>query len=149
MDLRSSAPVLHRGTTGHRWTPSTLMVESMTDLVARVRAICMALPGVTEKLSHGTPLWSARKGFAQLWPDGHHDNRFPHLWCAAPEGVQELLIARDPRRYFRPPYVGHRGWVGMRLDALPGPGSGGAEPDWDDVEELCEAAYRTVTRPGG
>ncbi|UWP81482.1 MmcQ/YjbR family DNA-binding protein [Dactylosporangium fulvum] len=108
----------------------------MADLVSRVRAICTAFPGVTEKLSHGTPLWSARKGFVQIWPDGHHDNTFPHLWCAAPPGVQESLIGRDSRRYFRPPYVGHRGWVGMRLDG---------DLDWDDVEELCELAYRTVT----
>ncbi|MET7399053.1 MmcQ/YjbR family DNA-binding protein [Dactylosporangium sp. NPDC005572] len=108
----------------------------MPDLVDRVREICLAFPGVTEKLSHGTPLWSARKGFVQIWPDGHHDNDFPHLWCAAPPGAQESLVERDPRRYFRPPYVGHRGWVGVRLDG---------EPDWDDVEELCELAYRTVT----
>ncbi|GAA2579375.1 MmcQ/YjbR family DNA-binding protein [Dactylosporangium fulvum] len=121
---------------GQRPAPSAVTLVRMADLVSRVRAICTAFPGVTEKLSHGTPLWSARKGFVQIWPDGHHDNTFPHLWCAAPPGVQESLIGRDSRRYFRPPYVGHRGWVGMRLDG---------DLDWDDVEELCELAYRTVT----
>ena len=70
-----------------------------------------------------------------LWPDGHHDNRFPHLWCAAPEGAQEPLIAAEPERVFRPPYVGSRGWVGLRLDG---------RVDWEMVETLCEDAYRTV-----
>lgn len=107
----------------------------MTDLVTRVRALCLARADVTEHVSHGTPLFKRRrKAFAQLWPDGHHQNRFPHLWCAAPEGVQELLIAQDPRVYFRPPYVGHRGWVGVDLSA----------PDWEDVEERLDAAYATV-----
>jgi hypothetical protein len=109
----------------------------MTDVVTRVRALCLALPGVTEHVSHGTPLFKrARKAFVQVWPDGHHDNRFPHLWCAAPDGVQELLIAQDPRVYFRPPYVGHRGWVGMDL----------TDPDWQDVEERIDAAHAAVGR---
>ncbi|WP_433209997.1 MmcQ/YjbR family DNA-binding protein [Dactylosporangium sp. CS-047395] len=106
----------------------------MSDLVTRVRAICLALPEVTEHVSHGTPLFKRRKkAFVQLWPDGHHQNDFPHLWAAAPEGVQELLIEQDSQVYFRPPYVGHRGWIGMRLTA----------PDWDDVEERIETAYET------
>jgi hypothetical protein len=70
-----------------------------------------------------------------LWPDGHHEDAFPHLWCAAPFGIQEDLIASNPDRYFRPPYVGHRGWIGVRLD-------GGV--DWGIIAELCEDAYRTV-----
>jgi hypothetical protein len=107
------------------------------DLTARVRAICAALPEVTERPSHGTPSWFVRdkKAFAQLWPDGHHDNGFPHLWCAAAPGEQESLIAAAPDRFFRPPYVGHRGWIGVRLD-------GGI--DWAEIAELCTDAYRVI-----
>jgi hypothetical protein len=107
----------------------------MKDLAVRVRAICLALPGTTEKLSHGAPAFFAAKQFLHLWPEGHHDDRFPHLWCAAPPGGQEALVAAGPKRFFRPPYVGGRGWVGLRLDG---------RVDWVEVETLCEDAFRTV-----
>lgn len=102
----------------------------------RVRSICMALPKVTEKASHGSPAFFAKKQFVQWWPNGHHDHDFPHLWCAAPSGAQEALVAAAPERFFRPPYVGHRGWIGVRLDG---------EVDWDEVAALCEDAYRAVS----
>jgi hypothetical protein len=101
----------------------------------RVRAICLALPGVTEKLSHGSPAFFVKKQFVMLWHDGHHDHEFPHLWCAAEDGAQQELMALSPDRYFRPPYVGGRGWVGVRLDG---------DVDWQEIEGLCEDAYRTV-----
>ncbi|MEU4557829.1 MmcQ/YjbR family DNA-binding protein [Actinoplanes sp. NPDC023936] len=109
-------------------------MESTTD---RLRAICLALPEATERLSHGAPAFFVRdrKQFVMLWPDGHHDHDFPHLWCAAPPGAQEELIAADPARFFRPPYVGHRGWLGVRLDG---------DPDWTEITELCTDAFRTV-----
>src|SRR5690606_41679613 len=68
----------------------------------------------------------------------YHQYDFPHLVCAAPAGAQEALVASAPQRYFRPPYVGGRGWVGVRLDG---------DPDWDEIAELCEDAYRTVAPP--
>jgi hypothetical protein len=76
-----------------------------------------------------------KRSFVQLWAHGHHDDRFPHLWCAAPPGAQEELVATEPERFFRPPYVGGRGWVGLRLDV-----------DVDDAElaALCADAYRCV-----
>ena len=101
----------------------------------RVRAICTALPGVTEKLSHGAPAFSAGQQFVQLWARGHHDHDFPHLWCAAPPGAQEDLVASRPERFFRPPYVGHRGWIGVRLDR---------RVSWRLVEDVCEDAFRAV-----
>src|SRR5580704_15142602 len=77
------------------------------DLAERMRAICLALPEVTERPSHGAPTWFVRgKTFVTLWTDGHHENQFPHLWCAAPPGAQDELTASAPRRFFRPPYVG-------------------------------------------
>ena len=105
------------------------------DIEDRVRAICTALPGVTEKLSHGAPAFFATRQFVMLWPDGHHDNHFPHLWCAAPPGVQAELVGTEPDRFFRPPYVGGRGWVGVRLDG---------DVDWDELAAVCEEAFRTV-----
>jgi len=108
-------------------------------LIDRIRKICLALPEVTERPSHGAPTFFVKgKTFLTLWADGHHDHTFPHLWCAAPPGAQEALIADDPDRIFRPPYVGHRGWIGVRLDG---------KPDWAQVEDLCEDAYRVVAPP--
>jgi hypothetical protein len=108
------------------------------DLTERLREICLALPEVTERPSHGSPAFFVRdkKQFVMLWPDGHHDNHFPHLWCAAPLGAQAGLIGAEPDRFFRPPYVGGRGWIGVRLDSDP--------VDWAEIAELCEDAYRTV-----
>jgi hypothetical protein len=105
-----------------------------SDAEARVRAICLGFPGVTEKLSHGSPAFYVGKQFVMLWPDGHHDRSYPHLWCAAPVGTQEALVATS-EEYFRPPYVGGRGWVGVRLDG---------RVDWGEVAEICADAYRTV-----
>jgi hypothetical protein len=105
------------------------------DLEDRVRAICMALPGVTERTSHGAPAFFAGKQFLMLWPDGHHDHEFPHLWCAAPPEVQAELVMTEPDRFFRPPYVGGRGWVGIRLDR---------RIDWEELTAVCEEAFRTV-----
>jgi hypothetical protein len=101
----------------------------------RVRGICMALPGVTERLSHGAPAFFAGKQFVMLWPDGHHDHGFPHLWCAAPPGAQDDMVGTEPDRFFRPPYMGGRGWIGVRLDST---------VDWSEVAAICEEAFRTV-----
>jgi hypothetical protein len=133
------------------------------DLVRRVREICLALPEVTERPSHGSPAFYVRdkKQFVMLWPDGHHDDRFPHLWCAAPPGSQAELTAADPGRFFRPPYVGGRGWIGVRLpggddpvsrteappsgtDAPPSVSGDQSASAWAEIAELCEDAYRAV-----
>ena len=79
-------------------------VNGDDDLAARLRAICMALPEVTERASHGVPTWFVRnkKSFAQLWADGHHDDDFPHLWCAGLPGAQEALIGAAPMTFLPP-----------------------------------------------
>ncbi|MGH9079781.1 MAG: MmcQ/YjbR family DNA-binding protein [Acidimicrobiales bacterium] len=102
---------------------------------SRVRAVCTAFPSVTERTSHGAPAFFAGRQFVALWSHGHHDHRFPHLWCAAPPGAQESFVIGSPERFFRPPYVGSRGWLGVRLDG---------RVDWDEVEMVCEQAYRVV-----
>lgn len=108
----------------------------MSDL-DRLRAVCLSFPAVSERLSHGSPAFFVRDKatFLQFWVDGHHDDEFPHIICAAPPGVQEALIASNPDRFFRPPYVGHRGWIGVRMDGT---------VEWAEVAELCEDAYRVV-----
>ena len=115
--------------------------ESRSDPAERLRAICLTLPEVTERPSHGAPTWFVRgkSAFVTLWVDGHHDHDFPHLWCAAPPGAQAALAGSDPGLFFRPPYVGGRGWIGVRLDV------GGTS--WQEIAELCEDAYRAVA-PG-
>jgi hypothetical protein len=106
-----------------------------SEVAEKVRAICLRLPEVTERLSHGSPAFFMGRQFVMLWPEGHHEHDFPHLWCAAPVGMQEVLVAASRHRFFRPPYVGSRGWVGVRLDG---------EVDWDEVSELCVEAYRVI-----
>jgi len=110
-------------------------VVAPSTVVERVRSICLRFPEVTERPSHGSPAFFVGKQFVMLWAGGHHDHTFPHLWCAAPVGAQDESIASDPERYFRPPYVGARGWIGVRLDR---------DVDWDEVGERCEDAYRAV-----
>jgi hypothetical protein len=103
------------------------------DPLPRLRALCLALPEVTEKLSHGEPTWFVRKTFV-MYANHHHDDRLA-FWCAAPPGVQEELVAQAPERFFRPPYVGHRGWLGVYLDV---------PQDWTEIAEIVQDAYRTV-----
>jgi len=105
--------------------------------VERLRKICMALPGAEEKLSHGEPTWFAKKVFVML-SNHHHDDRLG-FWCAAPPGEQEALVQSSPERFFRPPYVGGRGWLGVYLDVA---------QDWDEIAELVEESYRLVAPKG-
>jgi hypothetical protein len=107
-----------------------------------LREICLSFPETTERLSHGTPAFFVRgkSTFVYAWIDGHHSDEFSHLWCAAPPGGQEDLVSRDPERFFRPPYVGHRGWIGVKL---PSPRRK-AGPDWDEIDAICEDAYRAI-----
>jgi predicted DNA-binding protein (MmcQ/YjbR family) len=104
--------------------------------LARLRAICLALPEANERISHGEPTWFAGKGKVFAMLDDHHHGS-PHLsvWLPAGLGAQEALIESDPRRYFRPPYVGSSGWVGVVLDT---------HPDWSQVAWLVEQAFRLV-----
>ena len=68
----------------------------------------------------------------------HRWNGRPSLWCKAPPGAQEVLVGAEPERYFRPPYVGHHGWVGAWID--------GDDVDWPYAAELIDQSYR-MTAP--
>ena len=107
------------------------------DLAGQVRAICLALPEATERLSHGAPTWFVqdKRAFVTVWAHGHHADDFPHLWCAGLPHAQQELIAAGADRFFRPPYVGGRGWIGVRLDG---------DVDWAEIAELCQDAYRAI-----
>jgi hypothetical protein len=102
----------------------------------RLRGICLGLPETSERPSHGAPSFFVRdkKCFVMLVDDHHGDGRFA-IWCAAPPGNQELLVQADPERFYRPPYVGHRGWLGVVLHG---------KVDWDEVAAIVEDAFATV-----
>jgi hypothetical protein len=108
----------------------------MEQPLQRLRALCLALPETTERPSHGEPTFFVRdrKVFV-TYSDHHHDDRLG-FWCAAHPGTQQALVASDPERFFVPPYVGHRGWLGVRLDV--------EGVDWTEIAELVEDAYRMV-----
>jgi hypothetical protein len=106
--------------------------------VQRLRKICLALPEATEKIAWGELTWRVRgKLFAQL-DDHHHGAEHLAVWLPTPLGEQEAMIFTDPERFFRPPYVGPRGWVGVRIDR---------RPNWAQVASLVEQAYRQVAPP--
>jgi len=105
-------------------------------VLERLRRICLALPETSERPSHGAPSFFVRgkKCFLMLLDDHHGDGRFA-IWCAAPPGNQELLISANADRFFRPPYVGHRGWLAVLLnDGV----------DWDELEGIVEDAFASV-----
>jgi hypothetical protein len=105
-------------------------------VLAKIREICLALPETSERQSHGAPTFFIRKkrSFLMVLTNHHGDGRFA-IWCAAPEGMQEMLVAADGERFFVPPYVGHRGWLGVRLDR---------GVHWDELAGIVEDAYAEV-----
>jgi hypothetical protein len=105
-------------------------------VLARLREICLALPETSERLSHGAPTFFVRqkRAFVMVLTNHHGDGRFA-LWSAAPDGMQKMLVEADPERFFVPPYVGHRGWLGVRLDR---------GIHWDELAGIAEDAYADV-----
>lgn len=105
------------------------------DPLPRLRALCLALPETTERVSHGEPTWFVRdKTVFVMFANHHHDDRLG-FWCAAPAGEQEAQVTSAPERFYRPPYVGGRGWLGERLDV---------EVDWAEIDEIVREAYRQI-----
>ena len=102
----------------------------------QIRAICTAFPEVSERLSHGSPSFFIRgKKTLCTFVDDHHGDGILGIWCPAFPGVQEEMVAAEPERFFRPPYVGPSGWLGVRLDR---------DVDWDEVREILTDSYRKV-----
>jgi len=101
--------------------------------IKRLRAICLALPGVTESEAHGRPCFAVRGKTIVMFMDNHHGDGRLAIWCKAPPGAQAMLVESDPARYFVPPYLGPRGWVGARLDG---------NVDWRAVTACVEEAHQ-------
>jgi len=97
--------------------------------IQRVRRLCSALPGTTEKVSHGEPTWFAGKVYV-MFANNHHNDGHIAVYLPVPPGLQASLIKDEPRKYFMPPYVGVRGWIGIEL----------GEVDDDELRyHICEA----------
>jgi hypothetical protein len=105
-----------------------------TDALERLRQACLALPETSEKEAWGDPTFRVRDKIFAMMKFG--DGRIS-MWCKAPPGVQEILVGAAPERFFVPPYVGHKGWIGVRLDV---------EVEWDEIAELAADSYR-MTAP--
>jgi hypothetical protein len=88
------------------------------DHLRRVRRICSAFPETIEKLSHGAPTFFARKRVFTMFVNNHHNDGHIAVWIPAPPGLQAMLINQSPETYFRPPYVGGNGWIGVELDNI-------------------------------
>jgi hypothetical protein len=104
-----------------------------------LREICLSLPETSERLSHGAPTFFVRgkKAFLMVLTNHHGDGRFA-IWCAAPAGMQQTLVEADAEKFFVPPYVGHRGWLGVSLDGT---------LNWDELAGIAEDAYAEVAPP--
>ena len=100
----------------------------------RLRRICLALPEAHEKEAWGDPTWRVRDRIFAM-QKGNFEGGRPSVWVKAPGGDQAALVGSDPDRFFVPPYVGHKGWVGVHLDG---------RMDWDELAELVEESYRLI-----
>lgn len=94
---------------------ATSTARSSHEPLARVRRLCLALLETSERLSHGEPTFFVGKRVFVMFADNHHGDGRVAVWLPAPPGVQSALIEQAPAVYFRPPYVGHKGWVGIEL----------------------------------
>ena len=101
-------------------------------ITEHLRAICLALPEATEKEAWGDPTFRVRDKIFAMEKRG--DGRVS-VWCKAAPGSQAILVGADPALFFVPPYVGSKGWIGMRLDA---------KPDWDEVTSIVQRSYRLI-----
>lgn len=104
------------------------------DPLARIRKLCLSLPETSEKIAWGAPTFRVQGKLFVMFADNHHGDGRVAIWCMAPAGSQQALVASDPEHFFVPPYVGPSGWVGIRLDR---------GLSWAIVKELIHEAHRT------
>ena len=105
------------------------------DRLERLRGLCLALPDAAEKEAWGDPTWRV-KGRIFAMQKGNFDGGRPSVWFKAPEGGQDVLVGAAPERFFVPPYVGHKGWVGLWLD--------GEDVDWEEAGDLVEDSFDLI-----
>jgi hypothetical protein len=106
------------------------------ELIDRVRRVALALPGTTEKLSHGEPSFFRGRMYVTTDND-HHGSGHVAIWCRAETGVQPAFVDASPEHFFVPPYVGTQGWIGVRLDS-------GLE--WPIIARFIEQAWQEAAR---
>jgi hypothetical protein len=101
-----------------RQSPNRKESAAGKDHLRRVQRICNALPETTEKLSHGEPTFFVRKKVYAMFANNHHNDGHIAVWIPVAPGLQAALIKTEPNKFFMPPYVGVRGWVGIELDRI-------------------------------
>ena len=101
-------------------------------LLAKLRAIALGMAGTDEAINHGRPCFRVREKTFVMFLDNHHRDGRVAIWCKAPPGAQSMIVEGDPERFFVPPYVGPKGWIGARLDR---------KPDWAAIEALVAESY--------
>ena len=105
----------------------------MAGPLVRVRKLCLALPEAAEQETWDHPTFRVRGKIFGMYLAGQGAR--PAIWVKAPPGAQAILVGADPDRFFAPPYVGPKGWVGMFLDG---------RPDWAEVTQLVRRSFRLV-----
>jgi len=110
------------------------MYDDSDAAIRRLREICLALPGAAEKEAWGECTFRVGGRMFAMTDCNHHGDGHVAVWCNAPLGFQKILVESSPRKFFVPPYVGHKGWVGVRLDL--------ADVEWGEVADVVEESYR-------
>lgn len=108
------------------------------DRLTRLREICLAQPHAVEKVAWGDPTWRIRDRIFAMQKGNYAGGR-PSLWLKGEDGQQAALVDAEPTVFFVPPYVGHKGWIGIYLD--------GKRLDWDMIAALVQASYRLIAAP--
>lgn len=123
-------------TTGKRARPKAVPVARKDDgaQLKRIRRLCLSIPGTIEKISHGEPTFFTPKRVFAMFANNHHGDGHVAVWLPAGPGVQDALIEEAPQIYFRPPYVGPAGWIGVELSRV----------DDDRLESLIREAYHLM-----
>ena len=88
------------------------------EAIERVRRICLGLPGTWEKISHGEPTWFVGKKVFAMFSNNHHHDGHVAVTVPAAIGIQEMLIKKSPKKFYSPPYVGCRGWIGIEVNRV-------------------------------
>lgn len=117
--------------------PRTNPKRSNDDPLENLRRVCLAFPETTEKEAWETPTFRVREKMFAMYVDNHHDDGRVAVWCKALPGVQEIVVGAAPHKFFRPPYVGHKGWIGICLDV---------DVDWKEIAGFIDDSYR-MTAP--
>ena len=108
--------------------------RSTAAVLTRLRRVCLALPEAVEKQTWDLPTFRVRDKIFTMYV---LQDDAPAIWCKAPPGTQTILVHADPERFFKPPYVGPKGWIGVRLDA---------STDWAEIADLVGRSWR-MTAP--